>query len=182
MNSVRSEGGDGEGPLGEGEATGPIVGGVGDEVLVVGGSMLALAMFFVAMVLLVRRDRGDGIHPEQAEPVESVRREMGVGEDLGRGAVGESAELEHCPICLSALVYPVDTNCGHRFCTECILTYWQHDQWPQAARCAVCRRPVSPPKLPSGVCSHSVLPTGDPPPPVPYPTHTRWGDTLETCV
>ncbi len=133
-----------EGRVGAGEAEETIVDGVGDEVLVVGGSLLALAMFFLAMIVLARRERsrgGGAIHPDQADPVHSARREMGVAEERGR--VGASAEVEACPICLSGLAYPVETNCAHTFCSECILTYWQHDQWPRAARCAVCRRPVS---------------------------------------
>lgn len=60
-----------------------------------------------------------------------------------RGGVGESAEPEGCPICLSNLSFPIDTNCGHTFCAECILSYWQHDQWPRPARCAVCRSQAS---------------------------------------
>ena len=97
--------------------------------------------------------RAANVHPEQEDSVMAARREL-VGErepDMGRrgegigrrGGVGESAEPENCPICLSPLVLPVDTNCGHTFCAHCVLSYWQHDQWPRAARCAICRSPVS---------------------------------------
>lgn len=144
MNSVQSETASEEGPAVVGGVEGTMVDGFGDEVLVVAGSLLALSMFFIAMVVLSRRERArEAIHPAQAAPVQNARREMGVGSRPERGTVGASAEVESCPICLSALVYAVETNCGHVFCSECILTYWQHDQWPRAARCAVCRRPVS---------------------------------------
>ena len=78
------------------------------------------------------------IHPQQEVSVTATRREL-----LGqRGTVGDSAEPDNCCICLSRLAFPVDTNCGHTFCAECILSYWNHDQWPQPARCAVCRSQV----------------------------------------
>ena len=64
----------------------------------------------------------------------------------GRVGVGDGAEPENCPICLSSLSFAVDTNCGHTFCARCILSYWEHDQWPRAARCPVCRNGV--------ICAH----------------------------
>lgn len=64
----------------------------------------------------------------------------------GRVVVGDGAEPENCPICLSSLSFAVDTNCGHTFCARCILSYWEHDQWPRAARCPVCRNGV--------ICEH----------------------------
>ena len=139
MNALTSDRVSGEGLLvGDGKGEEMVVEGVGNEVLVVSGSLLALTMFLVAMVVLSGRgSRVDLIHPEQVDPVQSTRREMGVREE------GDNADMEHCPICLARLTYAVDTNCGHRFCAECVLTYWQHDQWPSPARCAVCRRPVS---------------------------------------
>ena len=59
-----------------------------------------------------------------------------------RGVIGDSAEPENCPICLSNPSFAVDTNCGHTFCAQCILSYWEHDQWPRPARCPVCRNQV----------------------------------------
>ena len=63
-----------------------------------------------------------------------------------RVGVGDGAEPENCPICLSSLSFAVDTNCSHTFCARCILSYWEHDQWPRAARCPVCRNGV--------ICAH----------------------------
>lgn len=127
---------------------GSVVEGVGDEVVMVGGTTLALLATFLAVVIVSgARRRPHNIHPDVLDPVESARREMGVGGEEGRGEVGGSAEAEHCPICLGELTYVVDTNCGHSFCAQCLLTYWQHDQWPRPARCAVCRRPVGGYKL-----------------------------------
>ena len=55
----------------------------------------------------------------------------------------DNAELPQCPVCLGPIVYIVETNCGHRFCAQCILMYWRTDRWPRACRCPVCRREVN---------------------------------------
>ena len=54
-----------------------------------------------------------------------------------------SADIVQCPVCLGPINYPVDTNCGHRFCAQCVLAYWHADRWPRACRCPVCRREVT---------------------------------------
>ena len=75
---------------------------------------------------------------------EAEVRERAAGDvGLENGPTENSGDTNHCPICLSALSNWVDTNCGHTFCAECLLSYWRHDQWPLPARCAVCRTPVS---------------------------------------
>lgn len=30
-----------------------------------------------------------------------------------------------CPICLEQLKCPLETSCGHSFCSQCILHYWE---------------------------------------------------------
>ena len=109
-----------------------------------GGASLLLLPILLALIFYSKwAGQSNTIHPAQSDPVESARREIGEGPREGRDE-GRSAELEHCPICLGGVTYAVETNCGHVFCAECLLTYWQHDQWPRPARCAVCRRLVSP--------------------------------------
>ena len=49
-----------------------------------------------------------------------------------------------CPICLVSLQLPVETNCGHLFCGNCIITYWRQPQWEDnPIRCPVCRQMVT---------------------------------------
>ncbi|KAM7286673.1 E3 ubiquitin-protein ligase RNF170 [Ixodes scapularis] len=48
-----------------------------------------------------------------------------------------------CPICLTEPRYPVETNCGHLFCANCLVLYWRHGNWRGAVRCPVCRQQVS---------------------------------------
>ncbi|XP_077549004.1 E3 ubiquitin-protein ligase RNF170-like isoform X2 [Haemaphysalis longicornis] len=48
-----------------------------------------------------------------------------------------------CPICLAEPRHPVETNCGHLFCANCLVSYWHHGNWGGAVRCPVCRQQVS---------------------------------------
>lgn len=50
-----------------------------------------------------------------------------------------------CPVCLQAdLIFPVETNCGHKFCTRCFLQYWRADRrFPGACSCPMCRRSIN---------------------------------------
>lgn len=110
-----------------------MVEGVGNEIVMAGALVMALLAGYMATRL---RTNGHGsVHPAQVQPVEETRRDIGVV-----GGVGGDAA---CPVCLNDAVHPVETNCGHVFCAQCMLTYWSHDQWPRAARCPVCRREVS---------------------------------------
>lgn len=45
-----------------------------------------------------------------------------------------------CPVCFGICRFAVLTNCGHRFCTNCIITYWRVGRWAgSAVQCPVCR-------------------------------------------
>ena len=51
-----------------------------------------------------------------------------------------------CPICLNDCRLPIQTNCGHIFCTSCVIEYWRHGDWrlgTAAIRCPVCRGHVA---------------------------------------
>ncbi|XP_033636486.1 E3 ubiquitin-protein ligase RNF170-like [Asterias rubens] len=48
-----------------------------------------------------------------------------------------------CPVCLAELAYATETNCGHVFCGNCLITYWRHGNWLGSIRCPVCRQQVT---------------------------------------
>uniref|UniRef100_A0A3B5RBT4 Si:dkey-183n20.15 n=1 Tax=Xiphophorus maculatus TaxID=8083 RepID=A0A3B5RBT4_XIPMA len=54
-----------------------------------------------------------------------------------------SSRDSHCPVCLQTATFPVQTNCGHLFCANCLLTYWRHGSWLDAVSCPLCRQKVS---------------------------------------
>ena len=47
-----------------------------------------------------------------------------------------------CPICLDNLHFAVETNCGHLFCTTCVMSYYEHGTFVAAMNCPVCRQLV----------------------------------------
>ncbi len=114
---------------------GTLIIGLGDEVVI--GGVMVLVSLATLFILLRPRHSQPRLHPDQAHIVEDTRRDMGIEQP----AI-EVAPDERCPVCLAPLALPVQTNCGHTFCAQCILSYWRHDQWPSAARCPICRRQV----------------------------------------
>ncbi|XP_037105548.1 RING-HC_RNF170 domain-containing protein isoform X1 [Syngnathus acus] len=54
-----------------------------------------------------------------------------------------SQRERHCPVCLQAASFPVQTNCGHLFCAPCLIAYWRHGSWLDAVNCPLCRQKVS---------------------------------------
>ena len=134
--------------------------GVGDEILLgIIGSIICLAGCYFGVILLLKGINGRlaDVHPDSSHQVDAVRRERrqlaqagnGTAEDIDSTLFSTPTETSAwqdtcCPVCLDPeMQHGVETNCGHRFCAQCILEYWRHDQWPQPARCPVCRRPVS---------------------------------------
>lgn len=120
---------------------GTLVEGIGDEVLMVATLVIA-AVGGCALTCGVSASRSLRVHPEQEDTVANTRRDMGL-EQPREGAFPDVAGGAACPVCLAPIAHAVQTNCGHQFCAQCVLAYWQHDQWPRAARCPLCRRQVS---------------------------------------
>ena len=124
---------------------GTLVEGIGDEVLMLLTLMFA-AIGGCALTCGVSASRSlDTVHPQQEDVVANTRRDIGVEQRRAPQAAGTGgdARTAQCAVCLGPMTQAIQTNCGHEFCALCILAYWQHDQWPRAARCPMCRRQVS---------------------------------------
>lgn len=119
--------------------TGTIVNGVGNEIVILAGVVIGVMACVMALKLLLAESRTQQrLHPDTATAVRSTRREMGVVREEREPQV----PVENCSVCLDRVRFPVETNCGHRFCAQCVLEYWRHDQWPRPARCPICRTTV----------------------------------------
>lgn len=129
---------------------GTLVEGIGDEVLML-LTLVFAAIGGCALTCGVSATRSLGaVHPQQEEVVANTRRDIGVEQRRAAqaaGAGGDAGTTPQCAVCLAPMTQAIQTNCGHEFCAQCILAYWQHDQWPRAARCPMCRRQVSEQKL-----------------------------------
>ena len=135
--------------------------------LIEGISNEVLAFVFTAFVGIVSvtslmykcfaRAVNPQLHPDSMEHVEMTRsaRNMDGGENSSRtqGAFGR-LNSESCPICLvpfrnadpdssSMPGLAVETNCGHLFCSECLLRFHEVSTVISALNCPVCRQQVT---------------------------------------
>lgn len=79
---------------------------------------------------------GGGMQQQRQQPAAAA----GAGAVVRPPHYGSDAQ---CPICLAEPRHPVETNCGHLFCANCLVSYWHHGNWGGAVRCPVCRQQVS---------------------------------------
>ncbi|XP_077981589.1 E3 ubiquitin-protein ligase RNF170-like [Glandiceps talaboti] len=130
--------------------SGTIFEGVGDEV-VHSVVLVICALLTLAAVMWRTQSRNQQIHPENQERVRNARRQLGINEnDTTHGATNGIPRPQRrytvdtsCPVCLQDAQFPTETNCGHVFCANCIITYWRHGSWLGAVHCPVCRQQVT---------------------------------------
>ncbi|XP_071952782.1 E3 ubiquitin-protein ligase RNF170-like [Antedon mediterranea] len=124
--------------------------GIGNDLLA-GLSLILVAFIPVLMAFLVNRSNRT-IHPENEERVNTARQRLRVNQpentDTGEDETTiPRREVNHdsqCPICLiDQIVFATETNCGHVFCANCLITYWRYGAWLGAINCPVCRQIVT---------------------------------------
>lgn len=100
--------------------------GIGDEVILV---FSGIASFLVLLLLLwltyVKQSTPEMVAP-QGPTMESV-----------------ATLTATCPICRADTRMPLQTNCGHIFCSRCLIEYWRHSGYGTSIRCPMCRGQVS---------------------------------------
>ena len=79
--------------------------GIGDDVLL--GAIITLFLVYFLYQIIQR------LLPENDE-AENI--------DTTTGRV--RANLQNCPICLGDVAFAIETNCGHVFCGQCIISYY----------------------------------------------------------
>ena len=120
---------------------GTVVDGIGNEIVILSSGMIGIMVcaMLVKILGIGSTRTPSNLHPDTVSAVRTTRREMGVA----RASEAEpSGHVENCPVCLDIIQHSVQTNCGHKFCAQCVLEYWRHDQWPRPARCPICRTEV----------------------------------------
>ncbi|RWS15692.1 RING finger protein 170-like protein, partial [Dinothrombium tinctorium] len=120
----------------------------------------ALPVIYLIYCLTKRSTR---IHPSNRDVINSVRQQLtqlysnrfqllAAANNTTTAASNDLlniVDLNHygmdnqCPVCLHEPVYPIETNCGHLFCAQCIIVYWRHGTWRGPVPCPVCRQLVS---------------------------------------
>lgn len=80
--------------------------GIGDEVLA--GIVIIFALIYILYQVLLKLLPGAEVSD--------------VNEDLASGRI--RANSQDCSICLGEASYAIETNCGHVFCAQCIMAYY----------------------------------------------------------
>lgn len=134
-----------------------LIEGVGNEVCWAAVGLIIITSCLVAICLSHRRwlqHRVVSIHHHSQDIVDTTRRHLVnfsnrlIGDATVPG-VENMAYPQHygpdnqCPICLNEPRFPIETNCGHLFCAQCVILYWRHGNWRGTIRCPVCRQQVT---------------------------------------
>ncbi|CAF2355678.1 unnamed protein product [Rotaria sp. Silwood2] len=114
---------------------------------------ILLFVFTVSLIGLwiyySRRERNTSIHPDNRQDVELLREraQQNSQTDTTNEIPARIGRPRHdtCPICLTdSSVLSVETNCGHLFCGQCIITFWRFQgNWMTGMNCPVCRQRVT---------------------------------------
>lgn len=131
---------------------GSLVEGIGDDL--VKALLTVLLVVVPVLCLIVWNMFGRGgqqavIHTDNEELVEDVREQLRNDAQMNQHVFSNNNQPQRqhqdltCPVCLNEAQYPVETNCGHIYCANCMITYWNTGRWQGAVRCPSCRQQVT---------------------------------------
>ncbi|XP_055334355.1 E3 ubiquitin-protein ligase RNF170-like [Paramacrobiotus metropolitanus] len=89
------------------------------------------------------------VRPEYTDLVDRIRQWFNIQHIRDVPAANQQRPRHdadsNCPICLlDPAEMPIQTNCGHVFCGNCIVTYWRQGTWGNdGVKCPVCRQKVT---------------------------------------
>jgi RING finger protein 170 len=124
--------------------SGSFIEGFGDDLV----QAASLAIFTIIVILgyfYFWKTDTTTIHAESESLVGDVRQQLRA-EDSNLLRTMSRGQIRHditCPVCLSEVQYPIETNCGHIYCANCMITYWNTGRWNGAVRCPSCRQTVT---------------------------------------
>ncbi|XP_044539792.1 E3 ubiquitin-protein ligase RNF170-like [Gracilinanus agilis] len=116
-----------------------LIEGVSDQVLV---AVLLGFAFLAAVGYALLRNAQQHIHPNNRELVRVLREQLHREQDPPAPRPQFYTDLS-CPICLHHASLPIETNCGHLFCGNCLIAYWRYGSWLGMVSCPICRQTVT---------------------------------------
>lgn len=138
-----------------------LIEGFGNEVVLFTTTFIAITI--ISLLIFIKRCKSvyeNRIHPSNVSAVNQTRQQLSqlfsnrfidnnspIVENENNVNVINSQHYgmdNHCPVCLNEPRFPIETNCGHLFCAQCIIVYWRHGQWRGGpVKCPVCRQQVN---------------------------------------
>ncbi|XP_054161791.1 E3 ubiquitin-protein ligase RNF170-like [Oppia nitens] len=141
----------------------PLIDGIGNEVVIFATAFIGIAI--TVLFIIIKRCRSvyyQRIHPSNESVVNETREHLThlfsnrfVRNSNTSNTIDDNNDMNlvnsnhygmdnQCPVCLNEPRFPIETNCGHLFCAQCLIVYWQHGQWRGGPiKCPVCRQQVS---------------------------------------
>lgn len=117
-----------------------VIEGVSDQVL---GALVVSFALVATLVCALFRNVHQNIHPENQELLRVLQEQLQTEQDAPVAARQQFYTDMYCPICLHRASFPVETNCGHRFCGAYVIAYWRYGSWLGAISCLICRQTVT---------------------------------------
>ncbi|XP_067933963.1 E3 ubiquitin-protein ligase RNF170-like [Watersipora subatra] len=119
-----------------------VVEGISNEVLC---SSILFGIVVILTLCKIRRLLYSGplpIHPESEEIITETRQQLHANSPVPLSST-QHDRSNPCPVCLDAIRYGLETNCGHLFCGNCVITYWRTGRWTGPVACPNCRQTVT---------------------------------------
>ena len=117
-----------------------LIEGISNDIIIL---ISATILLVVAIIIWYKTShRNTFIHPNHLHNVETARQHILQSRPDGQRTMRPLTDDDRCPICLDNLHFAVETNCGHLFCTTCVMSYYEHGTFVAAMNCPVCRQLV----------------------------------------
>lgn len=129
-----------------------LIEGIDDSVLVIVTvfiiGVLSVMFSFLKNSVLSIRQVNPTIHRDAVAEIDNLREQRGLSPSAPPEEENHRRRQNvdcQCPICLGDCFLPVETNCGHVYCGNCIVQYWSHAHLNiyTKMKCPMCRQDVS---------------------------------------
>lgn len=112
--------------------------------------IITIMLNFIKNSLLSISQVNPVLHQDSVAEIDNLRQERGLNPSAPPQENNNSHRRQHdvncaCPICLGDCFLPIETNCGHVYCANCIVQYWTHAHLNiyTKMKCPMCRQAVS---------------------------------------
>lgn len=87
---------------------------------------ICVSIFLVLLTIWFRQSSPNNvIHPNYHEQIQELRERI-LNSDAEPGRQRNVHCDDQCPICIDYYTFPVETNCGHVFCSKLIVPFFNH--------------------------------------------------------